>query len=259
MKLTVIGAGNMGGALIHGWAKSKKIDSITISDKNEALLADFKQKYPEIQTTTDNVAAAKGADIVVVVVKPWLMPVVLDELKGVIDFAKQIIVSDAANFTTDKLAEALGQEGQYAYVIPNIAAEFGASMSFIAKGKTASEESLAQVKALYDIVGDTLVVTENLVGPGMMMASCGIAYVMRYIRAQMEGGCEMGFYPAQAKQIALQTMQGAVSLLKETGWHPEEAIDKVTTPGGVTIKGLNELDHAGFNSAVIRSLKAGLK
>lgn len=92
-----------------------------------------------------------------------------------------------------------------------------------------------------------------------MMASCGIAYVMRYIRAQMEGGCEMGFYPAQAKQIALQTMQGAVSLLKETGWHPEEAIDKVTTPGGVTIKGLNELDHAGFNSAVIRSLKAGLK
>ena len=80
-----------------------------------------------------------------------------------------------------------------------------------------------------------------------------------YVRAQMQAGCEMGFYPAQAKQIALQTMQGAVSLLKETGWHPEEAIDKVTTPGGVTIKGLNELDHADFTSAVIRSLKAGLK
>ena len=132
-------------------------------------------------------------------------------------------------------------------------------MSFIAKGKDTSDDSLAKVKALYDLCGDTLVVTENLVGPGMMMASCGIAYVMRYIRAQMEGGCEMGFYPQQAKQIALQTMQGAVSLLKETGLHPEEAIDKVTTPGGVTIKGLNELDHCGFNSAVIKSLKAGLK
>ncbi len=259
MKLTVIGAGNMGGALIHGWAKSKQIEQITISDKNEALLADFKQKYPELQTTTDNVAAVKGADIVVVVVKPWLMPVVLGELKDVLNYEKQIIVSDAANFTTDKLAETLGHEGQYLYVIPNIAAEFAASMSFIAKGQTTSEESLNAVKALYDLCGDTLVVTENLVGPGMMMASCGIAYVMRYIRAQMEGGCEMGFYPNQAKQIALQTMQGAVSLLKETGWHPEEAIDKVTTPGGVTIKGLNELDHAGFNSAVIRSLKAGLK
>jgi len=259
MKLTVIGAGNMGGALIHGWAKSGKIESITIADKNEALLADFKQKYPTLTTTTDNVAAVKGADIIVVVVKPWLMPIVLGELKDVIDTEKQIVVSDAANFTTDKLAETMGRDGQYFYVIPNIAAEFAASMSFIAKDKTASDESLAQVKALYDLCGDSLVVTENLVGPGMMMASCGIAYVMRYIRAQMEGGCEMGFYPAQAKQIALQTMQGAVSLLKETGWHPEEAIDKVTTPGGVTIKGLNELDHAGFNSAVIRSLKAGLK
>jgi len=259
MKLTVIGAGNMGGALIHGWAKSGKVESITISDKNEALLANFKEKYPSIVTTTDNVSAVKDADVIVVVVKPWLMPLVLGEIKPVLDLKKQIVVSDAANFTTDKLAEALGTaDADYFYVIPNIAAEFGASMSFIAKGKNASQDALDCVKSLYDLCGDTLVVTENLVGPGMMMASCGIAYVMRYIRAQMEGGCEMGFYPQQAKQIALQTMEGAVTLLKATGWHPEEAIDKVTTPGGVTIKGLNELDHAGFNSAVIRSLKAGL-
>ncbi len=256
VNITVIGAGNMGGALIHGWAKVNV--NLTIADKNEALLAKFKETYKDITTTTDNAAAVKGADIVVVVVKPWLMPTVLDEIKSVLDLKKQIIVSDAANYTTEKLAEQLGETGQYCYVIPNIAAEYGASMSFIAKGKNTSDESLAQVKALYDLCGDTLVVTENLVGPGMMMASCGIAYVMRYIRAQMEGGCEMGFYPEQAKQIALQTMQGAVSLLKETGWHPEAAIDKVTTPGGVTIKGLNELDHAGFTSAVIKSLKAGL-
>ena len=254
MKVTVIGAGNMGGALIHGWAKSGKLESLTIADKNEALLQSFKTLYPSIITTADNAAAVKDADIVVVVVKPWLMPTVLQEIKPALDLSKQIIVSDAANFTTEKLAEQLGEDGEYCYVIPNIAAEYSASMSFIAKGKATHK-----VKALYDLCGDTLVVTENLVGPGMMMASCGIAYVMRYIRAQMEGGCEMGFYPEQAKQIALQTMQGAVSLLKETGWHPEAAIDKVTTPGGVTIKGLNELDHAGFNSAVIRSLKAGLK
>lgn len=250
----------MGGALIHGWAKCKKLSSITISDKNEALLADFKEKYPEIVTTTDNVAAVKDADVVILVVKPWLMPVVVDEIKPALDLSKQIVVSDAANYTTDKLAEQLGTDAaQLFYVIPNIAAEFSASMSFIAKGKNANDESLKKVEELYALCGDTLVVAENLVAAGMMMASCGIAYVMRFIRAQMEGGCEMGFYPKQAEQIALQTMQGAVSLLKETGWHPEEAIDKVTTPGGVTIKGLNELDHAGFNSAVIRCLKAGLK
>ena len=257
IRVAVIGCGNMGGALIHGWAKSEEV-ALTIADKNEALLESFKSKYPSITTTTDNVAAVKDANIVVVVVKPWLMPTVLDEIKPVLNMQEQIIVSDAANFTTDKVEEKLGA-GNICYVIPNIAAEFGASMSFIAKGKDTSEEALAKVEALYSLCGDTLVVAESLVGPGMMMASCGIAYVMRYIRAQMEGGCEMGFYPNQAKQIALQTMQGAVSLLKETGWHPEEAIDKVTTPGGVTIKGLNELDHSGFNSAVIRSLKAGLK
>ena len=259
MKLTVIGAGNMGGALIKGWAKSGKVDNITVADKNEALLETLKQEYPALNTTTDNVEAVKGADIIILVVKPWLMKLVLAEVKNVLDLEKQIIISDAANFTTAMIAEELGIDGQFFYVIPNIAAEFGASMSFISKGAGATDESLKAVEDLYAIDGDTLVVTENLIGPGMMMASCGIAYVMRYIRAQMEGGCEMGFYPQQAKQIALQTMQGAVSLLKATGWHPEEAIDKVTTPGGVTIKGLNELDHSGFNSAVIRSLKAGLK
>ena len=245
MHIAVIGCGNMGGALIHGWAKSEQV-TLTIADKNEALLASFREKYSSVITTTDNVTAVKGADIVVVVVKPWLMPTVLEEIKTAVDMNKQIIVSDAANFTTEKVEEILGK-GNICYVIPNIAAEFGASMSFIAKGADTTDEALAKVDALYSLCGDTLVVAENLVGPGMMMASC------------MEGGCEMGFYPDQAKQIALQTMQGAVSLLKETGWHPEAAIDKVTTPGGVTIKGLNELDHSGFNSAVIRSLKAGLK
>ena len=259
MKLTVIGAGNMGGALIKGWAKSGKIDNITVADKNETLLTQLKEEYPSLNTTTDNIEAVKGADIIVLVVKPWLMKLVLTEVKHTLDLGKQIIISDAANFTTAMLAEELGIDGQFFYVIPNIAAEFGASMTFIAKGAGATDESLKKVDDLYSIDGDTIVVSENLVGPGMMMASCGIAYVMRYIRAQMEGGCEMGFYPQQAKQIALQTMQGAVSLLKATGWHPEEAIDKVTTPGGVTIKGLNELGHSGFNSAVIRSLKAGLK
>lgn len=260
MKLTVIGAGNMGGALIHGLAKSGMAKDMTIADKNEALLASFKETYPDMTITTDNKMAVRNADVVILVVKPWLMSIVLKEIKHVINTSQQIIVSDAANFTTDMIAEELGSEyGQYFYVIPNIAAEYGASMTFIAKGKNTSQYSVDKVKSIYDLTGDTLVVTEELVGPGMMMASSGIAYVMRYIRAQMSAGTEMGFYPQQAKQIALQTLQGAVSLLKATGWHPEEAIDRVTTPGGVTIKGLNELDHAGFNSAVIRGLKAGLK
>ena len=92
----------------------------------------------------------------------------------------------------------------------------------------------------------------------MVMAGCGIAYVMRYLRAQTEAGVEMGFRPHDALNIALQTMQGTVTLLRETGLHPEDAIDRVTTAGGRAIRGLNAMDHTGFNSAVIRSMKAGL-
>jgi pyrroline-5-carboxylate reductase len=108
-------------------------------------------------------------------------------------------------------------------------------------------------------MGESIITEERLLGAGTTLASCGIAYAMRYVRAAVEGGVELGFKAKDSEKIVLQTVKGAVELLQATGEHPEAAIDKVTTPGGVTIKGLNELDHSGFNSAVIRSLKAGLK
>ena len=274
MKIAVIGAGNMGGALIKGWAKaaSKKAEGsvienlscINIADRAETILQRFNQDFPGINTFTDNAKAVKEADIVIIAVKPWLVELVAKEIASSLDLTRQIVVSDAAGITTDKLTDYLSEadgieDAHLFYVIPNIGAEFGKSMTFVAPGVGTSQESIDKVKGLFSMVGEVNVCEEKMVGPGMMMASCGIAYVMRYIRAQMEAGVEMGFYPKDAQQIAMQTMEGAVTLLRETGLLPEAAIDKVTTPGGTTIKGLNELDHAGFNSAVIRSLKAGLK
>lgn len=274
MRIAVIGAGNMGGALIKGWAKAtlngggqnvlSQVSDINIADRNTKVLEEFNRTFPGINTFTENAKAVKGADIVIIAVKPWLVEIVAEEIAPVIDFDSQIVISDAAGVTTDKLETFFsGQDGvgeaQFFYVIPNIGAEFGKSMSFVAPGVSATNEATEKVQALFKLVGEVNICEEKMVGPGMMMASCGIAYVMRYIRAQMEAGVEMGFYPKDAQQIAMQTMEGAVTLLRETGLHPEAAIDKVTTPGGTTIKGLNELDHAGFNSAVIRSLKAGLK
>ena len=274
MKIAVIGAGNMGGALIKGWAKAAQrdggngllssLEDIHIADRNKAVLDNISQTYPGIRTFTDNAEAVKGTDIVVIAVKPWLVELVSKEIASVVDFDRQIVVSDAAGVTTEKLVEFFMDvdgvgEAQFFYVIPNIGAEFGKSMSFVAPGVSATSEAVEKVAALFKLVGEVNVCEEKMVGPGMMMASCGIAYIMRYIRAQMEAGVEMGFYPKDAQQIAMQTMDGAITLLRETGLHPEAAIDKVTTPNGTTIKGLNELDHAGFNSAVIRSLKAGLK
>lgn len=256
--VTLIGAGNMGGALAHGWLRSGQA-SLTLADKNEQTLRLFAEQYKDVTVTTDNKAAVRGADIVVLVVKPWLMDRVLDEIRPGLDLDRQIIVSDAANYGTDKLAAKLGGAGQYFYVIPNIAAEYGSSMSFVSHNGQATQAHIDAVMNLYGLCGAVMEVQEKQVEAGMMMASCGIAYVMRMVRAMTEGGVEMGFYAHEAQQIAMQTMQGAVSLLRESGLHPEVAIDKVTTPGGVTIKGLNELDRQGFNTAVVSCLKAGMK
>ena len=112
---------------------------------------------------------------------------------------------------------------------------------------------------VFNDLGKALFVEERLLGMGTAMAGCGIAYAMRYVRAAMEGGVELGFKADLSRDIVLQTVKGAVALLEATGHHPEAEIDKVTTPGGLTIKGLNEMEHAGFTSAVVRGLKACCK
>ena len=122
----------------------------------------------------------------------------------------------------------------------------------------ADDKDTAAVKQLFSLLGGCIVTEERLLAAGTTLASCGIAYAMRYVRAAVEGGVEIGFKAKDAESIVLQTVKGAVSLLQATGEHPESAIDKVTTPGGVTIRGLNEMEHAGFTSAVIRGIKAGL-
>lgn len=262
MKLTVIGSGNMGGALVKGWAAKAAAAGIDITatarsrETTERMLA----ACPGIHVTTDNLAAARDADIIVVAVKPWLVKTVIDEIRSAADLNNQLLVSVAANVGTAQLRQMLGSEqARVFYAMPNIAAEFGESMTFVAPAEGVEAADVERVRALFSLVGRAQVCEERLIGPGMMMAGCGIAYVMRFLRAMQEGGVEMGFYPNDAQQIAMQTMQGAVTLLRETHLHPEAAIDRVTTPGGVTIKGLNELDHAAFNSAVIRCLKAGMK
>lgn len=246
MKITVIGAGNMGGALIRGWAKASAGLDITITAHTQQTLDKYGAEYPQLHTLLNNREAVEGADVVVLAVKPWLIDSVIGEMDGVLD--GKTVVSVAANARNERID---------VYAMPNIAAEFGESMTFVEKCENTA--AIEEAEKLFSLVGEVKVVEPRQMAAGMMMAGCGIAYVMRFLRAMMAGGVEMGFYPKDAQQIAMQTMQGAVTLLRETQLHPEVAIDKVTTPGGVTIKGLNELDHASFNSAVIRCLKAGLK
>lgn len=271
LRVAVIGSGNMGGALLKGWAcathEGRAALQLTATAHTQQTLERIAAECPEVCTTLANADAVLDADVVVIAVKPWLVADVLNEIRPALlaslekrghaqGGATPVVVSVAANITSEDLRTILNADIPCVYAMPNIAAEYGASMTFVEE--TTDAEATRRAADLLSLVGEVRVVAPRLMAPGMMMAGSGIAYVMRYLRAMMEGGVEMGFYPADARKIALQTMQGAVTLLEQTGLHPEVAIDKVTTPGGITIRGLNELDHSGFNSAVIRGLKAGL-
>lgn len=259
MKITVIGAGAMGGSTVEGMLNSNVFhaDSLTVADPCQETLDRFAKKG--VSVTSDNRVAAEGADVVMVVVKPWLVQTVLEGIKDVFDDRRQLLVVVAAGISSQQVRTWMDKSALSAFlVIPNIAIAQLASMTFIVP-VDATEEQTAKVKAIFDELGQSIVTEERLLPAGTTLASCGIAYAMRYIRAAVEGGVELGFKAKDAEQIVEQTVKGAVELLQATGEHPEAAIDKVTTPGGVTIKGLNEMEHAGFTSAVIRGLKAGAK
>ena len=255
----MIGAGAMGGATVEGLIKGQyfKNEDITVADPSEAVIDKFAQKG--VSVTTDNQLAAEGADIVCVVVKPWLVEKVLKGIKDVLNPQKQLLIVIAAGVPSQNIKEWLDEQCPPLFlIIPNIAIAELSSMTFIVPVGT-TEAQTKTVVSIFDEMGDTLITDEQHLAAGTTLASCGIAYAMRYIRAASEGGVELGFKADDAKKIVMQTMKGAVDLLQASGMHPEQAIDLVTTPGGVTIKGLNEMEHAGFTSAVIRGLKAGVK
>lgn len=261
MKISVIGAGAMGGALIEGLLKGDifKDEDITVADPCHEALNVFSLKGAPV--TSDNKVAARCADIVTVVVKPWLAQKVITEIKSVMDYDRQMLVVIAAGVKSEDINKWLdngdGKLPSLFLAIPNIAIAVRNSMTFIVP-VNASTKQIEAVTGIFNDMGRTIVVEERLLAAGTTLASCGIAYAMRYIRAAVEGGVELGFKAIDAQNIVQQTVKGAVELLQQGNSHPESEIDKVTTPGGVTIKGLNEMEHAGFTSAVIRGLKAGL-
>ena len=261
MKIAIIGAGAMGGAMADGFIKSGAVKPADISVANPTAKKLEHFALQGASVTTDNKTAADGADIVIIAVKPWLVEQVVNELKPVLNYTRQTVITVAAGISGSQFTAWLKKDDtvpQTFIVIPNTAIAVLASMTFIVP-VNATADTTATIKALFDSVGQAMVTDERHLGAGMTLASCGIAYAMRYVRAAAEGGVELGFKANMAKDIVLQTMKGAVELLQANGNHPEAEIDKVCTPGGLTIRGLNEMEHAGFTSAVIRGLKAAAK
>lgn len=254
-KIAIIGAGNMGGAIARGLIKGNLIpaENITISDISEKLLDKFRETTTKWNLTTSNKDTVQNADVIIIAVKPWYVESVSSEIKNFIQAENQIIVSVAAGIDFNQMVNFFGEKISLFRVIPNTAIEVKESVSTIAT-LNGNEEQIQLVKSIFDELGKTFVVPESQINAFMSLSSCGIAYAFRYIRAAMEGGVEMGIYPEAAKEVVMQTLKGAVKLLEENKTHPETEIDKVTTPGGITIKGLNEMEANGFTNSVIKGL-----
>lgn len=250
----------MGGAVASGLlAYGGGQYQITVANPSAAPLE--KLKADGAAVTHDNREACSDADIVIVAVKPWIVETVFNEIKPVLDYERQSIVVIAAGLTGVQLSSWLEKDGKTPWlliVMPNTAMTVARSMTFVVP-VNASASLVSEVTAMFDCLGETMVIDETHLPAATALASCGIAYAMRYVRAAVEGGVELGFKAAAAQKMVVQTLRGAAALLDEPGAHPESEIDKVTTPGGITIRGLNEMEHAGFTSAVIRGLKASVK
>ena len=265
MRISIIGCGNIGGAIARGLAKGTmfKASDITCTAQSDETLEKMRKIDPDFILTHDNVEAARNADIIIIAVKPWRVEMIIDEIKSVLDFEKQMIVSVAAGVTFDLLNTYLTKNTDFDClatptifrIMPNTAIEVMSSMTFVS-ARNASKEQTDLIIHIFNELGNAMLVDERLMGAGTALASSGIAFALRYIRAAIEGVVELGFYPKQAQEIVVHTVKGAVDLLLENKSNPEMEIDKVTTPGGITIKGLNEMELSGFTSSVIRGLKA---
>ena len=259
-RISIIGGGNMGGAIAKGLLKSNQIAAkdITISDISEKTLNNFRVISDEWKLTTSNEEAIADSEIIILAVKPWLVEKIAGEIREKTDYNNQIIVSIAAGVELKTLQSLFSENAILFRLIPNTAIEVMESVSTVTS-INASKEQIEKICSLFEEMGKVFYVeNEKLLNAFMALSSCGIAYAFRYIRAAMEGGVEMGIYPETAKEVIMQTLKGAVKLLEENHSHPENEIDKVTTPGGITIRGLNEMEANGFTNAVIKGLKKSL-
>ena len=253
INLSIIGCGNLGLSIVNGLITEKGTApfKVTVTKRNTTPL-----KYLEplgIKVTTDNKESVKASGLVVVAVKPYNIRHILKEIKEVLDPNQHILVSLATGITLSEIREAIEKPIPLFRAMPNIAADVNESMTCICHNNAMPDE-IKLVESLFSKIGSTIQIEEGLMEAATVMGACGIAYVMRFIRAMVQGGIQIGFDATTAGTIVNQVVKGASELLIQRKEHPEYEIDKVTTPKGCTIVGLNEMEHHGFSPSLIRGI-----
>lgn len=254
-KIAIIGGGNLGTAIAEGLIQSGFVSAkhILITKRNIQTLHELERKG--VLVSDKNEEAVRYADLVILAVKPFQVDSVLAALKDEFRAEKQVLVSVVTGISIEHLARHVGKSLPVVRAMPNTAIAIQESMTCIA-AQGVADEQLQYVLELFNQLGKAVRIDEKLMDAATVLGACGTAFAMRYIRANIQGGIEIGFDAATANLIAAQTVKGAAELLLTRGAHPEQEIDKVTTPKGCTIAGLNEMEHRGFSSSLIKGLVA---
>lgn len=252
-KIAIIGGGNLGSAIAQGLLKSgfAKAEDITITKRNTATLTDLRAQG--VQVETDNAKAISEAEVIVVALKPYNVKEVLSSLRASFDVEKHLLISVVTGVLLDDLEKITLPGLPIFRAMPNTAIAIQESMTCICH-RNVSEAQIRFVTDMFDQLGVSVSIDEKLMDAATVLGACGIAYALRFIRANIQGGIEIGFDVNTASLIAAQTVKGAAELLIREKRHPEEEIDKVTTPKGCTIAGLNEMEHQGFSSSLIKGI-----
>ena len=255
-KIAIIGGGNLGTAIAEGLIQSGFVlpKHILITKRNIQTLHELERKG--VLVSDRNEEAVKYADLVILAVKPFQVDDILRSLKGEFRPDKQVLVSVVTGISIEHISSIFG--GPLVPVVramPNTAIAIQQSMTCVA-ARNVNDEHLQYVMEIFNQLGKAVRIDEKLMDAATVLGACGTAFAMRYIRANIQGGIEIGFDAATANLIAAQTVKGAAELLLTRGAHPEQEIDKVTTPKGCTIAGLNEMEHRGFSSSLIKGLVA---
>lgn len=252
MKIAIIGGGNLGTAIAEGLLKSKfcKAADISITKRNITTLKALSDKG--VFVTANNNEAVKKSELVLLAVKPFQVAEVIAGLKKDLS-PKHVLVSVITGVSLNDLNEMVKKKNPVFRAMPNTAIAIQESMTCISHSN-AGPGQIQFVKQLFETLGRVTMIEDKLMDAATVLGACGTAYAMRYIRANIQGGIEIGFDSVTANLIAAQTVKGAAELLLQKGTHPEQEIDKVTTPKGCTIAGLNEMEHQGFSSSLIKGI-----
>ncbi len=253
-KIAIIGGGNLGVAIAEGLIKSEFVlpNHIIVTKRNIKTLTALEQKG--VLVTSDNNEAVRFADLILLAVKPFQIKDVIIGIQDELDASRHVLVSVVTGVAMKDMETWAGKKLPIVRAMPNTAIAIQESMTCVCSAN-ASGEQIDYITAIFDQLGKTVVIDEKLMDAATVLGACGIAYALRYIRASIQGGIEIGFDAKTATLIAAQTVKGAAELLIQKGTHPEQEIDKVTTPKGCTIAGLNEMEHSGFSSSLIKGIK----